>query len=67
MADADILISAVGKPGIVKAELVKPGAVVVDAGVASEDGVLKRRCRRFHLFSAKILRLLRQKWAGLGH
>ncbi len=41
IADADILISAVGKPGIVKSELVKPGAVVVDAGVASEDGVLK--------------------------
>jgi methylenetetrahydrofolate dehydrogenase (NADP+)/methenyltetrahydrofolate cyclohydrolase len=41
IAEADILITAVGKPGIIKAEQIKPGAVVVDAGVASEDGLLK--------------------------
>jgi methylenetetrahydrofolate dehydrogenase (NADP+)/methenyltetrahydrofolate cyclohydrolase len=33
VADADILIVAVGKPGIVKGEWVKPGATVVDVGI----------------------------------
>lgn len=30
---ADILIAALGKPGFVKAEMVKPGAVVIDVGI----------------------------------
>lgn len=30
---ADILIAAVGRPGIITAEMVKPGAVVVDVGI----------------------------------
>lgn len=30
---ADILVSAVGKPGIVKGEWVKPGATVIDVGI----------------------------------
>jgi len=30
---ADVLIAAVGRPGLVKAEWVKPGAVVIDVGV----------------------------------
>ena len=33
VADADILIVAVGKPGIVKGEWVKPGAIVIDVGI----------------------------------
>lgn len=33
---ADIIISATGKPGILKSDMVKQGAVVVDAGTASE-------------------------------
>jgi methylenetetrahydrofolate dehydrogenase (NADP+)/methenyltetrahydrofolate cyclohydrolase len=33
VADADILIVAVGKPGIVKGEWVKPGATVIDVGI----------------------------------
>ncbi|VAW52384.1 Methenyltetrahydrofolate cyclohydrolase / Methylenetetrahydrofolate dehydrogenase (NADP+) [hydrothermal vent metagenome] len=33
VADADILVVAVGKPGIVKGEWVKPGATVVDVGI----------------------------------
>ncbi|WP_329743272.1 bifunctional methylenetetrahydrofolate dehydrogenase/methenyltetrahydrofolate cyclohydrolase FolD [Dyella sp. A6] len=38
---ADILIVAVGKPGLVKGEWVKPGAVVVDVGINRlEDGRL---------------------------
>ncbi|HEY9846113.1 MAG TPA: bifunctional methylenetetrahydrofolate dehydrogenase/methenyltetrahydrofolate cyclohydrolase FolD [Candidatus Caenarcaniphilales bacterium] len=30
---ADILIVAVGRPGLIRAEMVKPGAVVVDVGI----------------------------------
>jgi len=33
---ADILISATGKAGIITSDLVKPGAVIVDAGVATD-------------------------------
>lgn len=35
---ADILVTATGKHGVIDAEMLKPGAVVVDAGVASEEG-----------------------------
>ncbi|MBP7332623.1 MAG: Bifunctional protein FolD protein [Firmicutes bacterium ADurb.Bin373] len=38
---ADILIAAVGKPKMITAEMVKPGAVVVDVGInETEDGGL---------------------------
>ena len=38
---ADILIAAAGKPGLIKGEWVKPGAVVVDVGInRREDGSL---------------------------
>ncbi|PIZ00585.1 bifunctional methylenetetrahydrofolate dehydrogenase/methenyltetrahydrofolate cyclohydrolase [bacterium (Candidatus Howlettbacteria) CG_4_10_14_0_8_um_filter_40_9] len=39
--DADILISAVGKPNLVTADMVKDGAVVIDVGTTRTDGVLK--------------------------
>ncbi|MGE4301344.1 MAG: bifunctional methylenetetrahydrofolate dehydrogenase/methenyltetrahydrofolate cyclohydrolase FolD [Victivallaceae bacterium] len=32
-SQADILIAAIGKPGFVTAEMVKPGAVVIDVGI----------------------------------
>jgi methylenetetrahydrofolate dehydrogenase (NADP+)/methenyltetrahydrofolate cyclohydrolase len=35
---ADILIAAVGKPGIITADMIKPGAVVVDAGINEVEG-----------------------------
>jgi methylenetetrahydrofolate dehydrogenase (NADP+)/methenyltetrahydrofolate cyclohydrolase len=35
---ADILIAAMGVPGFVKADMTKPGAVVVDVGVNRVDG-----------------------------
>lgn len=35
--DADILVVAVGKPGLVKGEWVKPGAVVIDVGMNRLD------------------------------
>jgi methylenetetrahydrofolate dehydrogenase (NADP+)/methenyltetrahydrofolate cyclohydrolase len=38
---ADLLIVAVGKPGIVKGEWIKPGAIVVDIGInRTDDGRL---------------------------
>ena len=36
--EADVIITATGSPAILYADMIKPGAVVVDAGVASEDG-----------------------------
>ena len=35
---ADIIVTATGSPGLLKADMIKQGAVVVDAGVASEEG-----------------------------
>jgi len=41
VARADILVVAVGKPGIVRGEWIKPGAVVIDVGInRTEDGKL---------------------------
>lgn len=38
---ADILIAAVGKPGLVTGDMVKPGAVVVDVGInRTENGLV---------------------------
>jgi methylenetetrahydrofolate dehydrogenase (NADP+)/methenyltetrahydrofolate cyclohydrolase len=39
--DADLIISATGKAGLITSDLVKPGAIVVDAGTAGEDGVIR--------------------------
>jgi methylenetetrahydrofolate dehydrogenase (NADP+)/methenyltetrahydrofolate cyclohydrolase len=36
--EADIIISATGSPSILKSDMIKQGAVVVDAGVAGEQG-----------------------------
>ncbi len=38
---ADVLFSAVGIPGIITKDMVKPGAVIVDIGIAREDEGLK--------------------------
>lgn len=38
---ADILIAAVGKPGLITADMVKPGAAVIDVGVNRTDTGLK--------------------------
>jgi methylenetetrahydrofolate dehydrogenase (NADP+) / methenyltetrahydrofolate cyclohydrolase len=35
---ADVIISATGVGGLIKPDMIKQGAVVVDAGVASEGG-----------------------------
>ena len=36
----DIIVSATGVPHLITNDMIKPGAVVVDAGTTSEDGVL---------------------------
>jgi len=40
LKDFDVIVSGTGVPGVIKSEMVRSGAVVVDAGTASEDGVL---------------------------
>ena len=37
----DVIITATGVPGLISNDMVSPGTVIVDAGTASEDGVLK--------------------------
>jgi len=34
---ADILVAAVGKPGLITADMVKPGAVVIDVAINRKD------------------------------
>lgn len=36
--NADIVVSAVGHPGLITGEMIKPGAVVIDVGVSRVDG-----------------------------
>ncbi len=41
---ADVLVSAVGKPGLITADMVQPGAVVIDVGIsriAGGDGTVR--------------------------
>jgi methylenetetrahydrofolate dehydrogenase (NADP+)/methenyltetrahydrofolate cyclohydrolase len=35
---ADVIITATGNPGLITSEMIKPSAIVVDAGVAGEEG-----------------------------
>jgi methylenetetrahydrofolate dehydrogenase (NADP+) / methenyltetrahydrofolate cyclohydrolase len=37
---ADVLVAAVGRPRMVKADWIKPGAAVIDVGVSQVDGAL---------------------------
>ena len=39
-AQADILVAAAGRPGIVTGDCIKPGAVVIDVGTTKVDGKL---------------------------
>jgi methylenetetrahydrofolate dehydrogenase (NADP+)/methenyltetrahydrofolate cyclohydrolase len=38
--EADILVAAIGRPGMITADYVKPGAAVIDVGTTSVDGQL---------------------------
>lgn len=40
LKEFEVIVSATGVPHLITEEMVKPGAVVVDAGTASENGVL---------------------------
>ena len=35
---ADVLITGVGKPGLITADMIKEGAIVIDAGTSKKDG-----------------------------
>jgi methylenetetrahydrofolate dehydrogenase (NADP+)/methenyltetrahydrofolate cyclohydrolase len=41
LKDFDVIVTATGQPGLITSEMLKQGAVVVDAGTASEKGVIK--------------------------
>lgn len=41
LPEFDVVVTATGVPGLIKSEMLKNGAVVVDAGTASEGGVIK--------------------------
>ena len=40
LKEADIIVTATGVPGLITPDMVAPGAAVVDAGTASENGVI---------------------------
>lgn len=40
LRDYDLIVSATGTPHLIKSDYVKPGAIIVDGGTASEGGVL---------------------------
>ena len=40
LVNYDVVVTATGVPGLIKSEMLKNGAVVVDAGTASESGVI---------------------------
>ncbi|MEE9278384.1 MAG: tetrahydrofolate dehydrogenase/cyclohydrolase catalytic domain-containing protein [Dehalococcoidia bacterium] len=40
---ADILIAAAGRPGLIRAEMVRPGAVVIDVGISRVDDATRKR------------------------
>jgi methylenetetrahydrofolate dehydrogenase (NADP+)/methenyltetrahydrofolate cyclohydrolase len=61
--EADLLVAAIGKPGIITAGMVKPGAVVVDVGMntlSAESDVL-----RFFASDEAKLKTFREKGSVL--
>src|SRR5579884_1528906 len=63
---ADVIISATGVAGLIKPDMIKRGAVVVDAGVASE-GVKQSATSTNKFLKSVMILLLRQKKAALVH
>lgn len=41
LQNADVIIAAAGKAGIIKSDMIKSGAVIVDAGTSSEQGEIQ--------------------------
>ncbi len=62
-SQADILIVAIGRPGFVTSELIKPGAAVVDVGIHTVTD--EAACRRLFGDDAARLRELREKGSTL--
>src|SRR3989344_2119480 len=44
LANADVIISGVGKPGLIKPEIIKGGVVVIDAGTSEQSGAVRGDC-----------------------
>ena len=66
LKDADVIVSAVGKPGLVTKDVVKEGAVIIDVGnTPDEDGKLKVTLIMMQL--KKLLELLHQFLVALAH
>jgi methylenetetrahydrofolate dehydrogenase (NADP+)/methenyltetrahydrofolate cyclohydrolase len=62
-AGADLLIAAVGRMGLVTAEYVRPGAVVIDVGIHRIED--EETCRRFYGDDPGRLRAVREKGSTL--
>lgn len=41
LKEYDLVVTAAGAPHIITSEMIRPGAIVVDAGTSSEDGVVR--------------------------
>ena len=66
---ADILIAAVGRPALIRAEMVKPGAVVVDVGInrAEDEGGKSRLVGDVHFESVRdVAQFLTPVPGGIG-
>lgn len=40
LKNAEIIVTATGVPGLISTEMIRPGGVIVDAGTASENGII---------------------------
>ena len=65
LPEMDVIISATGQPGLLKSELVKSGAVVVDAGTAASEGGVVKGDASDELYDRKDLTLTPKK-GGVG-
>jgi len=62
-ASADVLVAAIGRPGLVTGEMIKPGAAVVDVGIhrVSEES----ECRRLYGDDPERLAAVRERGGTL--
>ena len=61
----DIIITATGVPGLISNSLIKPGAVIVDAGTSSENGIIKGDLAE-EVYARSDLSALTGKTGGVG-
>jgi methylenetetrahydrofolate dehydrogenase (NADP+)/methenyltetrahydrofolate cyclohydrolase len=62
-AQADILVAAIGRPAMLTADYIRPGAVVVDVGIHSITD--EADCRRIFGADAQRLKALRERGSTL--